>query len=60
MWRGAVAERKVGQPSGDEGKFLRDQPERTLPSKTAVGKTSAMMGVPEKHQEQIWEALGSG
>lgn len=51
----------MGQLSGNERNFLRDQSERTLLSRVAIGKTSALMGVAENPpKEEVWEAWVSG
>lgn len=43
---------------GMRGKFLWDQPERVLPSKAIVGKTSAMMGASENFTKSRIGKLG--
>lgn len=44
----------MGQLSGDERDFLRDQSEGNLLSKVGIGKISALMGVAENpHKEEV-------
>lgn len=59
-WKGEGTKKWVsgmGQLSGNERNFLRDQSERTLLSKVAIGKTSALMGVAENPQKRRFEKL---